>query len=865
MSTPMQEQYNALKKQYHDAILLFRLGDFYEGFDEDARILSKVLGIALTGRGKDENRKAMAGIPYHALNQYLPKLLKAGYKVAIGEQMEAAEPGKLVARSITRVITPGTILDERFLTANENNYLACLFLLKHRQNFSWGLAFCDISTGEFKVLEVVGNNETEIPREILIELFRLKPAEIIIPRSVLSDFKKIREKNLQIKEDIDFNLQEAERVLLQGFKVKSLKGFGIETLPAAIIAAGVMYTYLKDMQKTGLENLTSISQLFTRDYMLLDQYTIRNLELIDPIQTNSPSKTFFDAINYCATAMGQRLLKQWILRPLVCLETIIARQEPVSELFTNPEILKQIRSNLQEIPDLERIIAKIAGRSSNARDLQFLKTGLVQVLAVFEIIASSELEKLKNNLVAVETVTALQEKVINLIEAAIVTDPPLTITEGEIIKPEYNSELAEIKTAETTGKDFIHNLEQSEIARTGINSLKVRYNRVFGYYIEISKSNLAKVPENYIRKQTLVNAERFITEDLKIWEEKVLGAAEKAAALEYQLFETIRQQIVDFIPQIIPILEKIKTIDVLAGFAKAAIENHYCCPELSNDQESETLIIKGRHPVVEQLVAGDFIANDVRFQKSEQEVIILTGPNMSGKSTYIRQIALIFLMAQIGSFVPASSAQILIADRIFTRVGASDNLAGGESTFLVEMNETANILNNATARSLIIFDEVGRGTSTYDGVAIAWSIVEYLITKLHARTLFATHYHELIQLSDRYSGVQNYNVQVLEDQGQVMFMHKIEAGGTDKSYGIHVAEIAGLPKQVTARANEILKSLENEQEINIKASAVKNTQMTLPIVGENLLQKELQNLEIDLITPLDALVKLKELQDKSKQ
>lgn len=866
MATPMMEQYNKLKAEYDDCILFFRMGDFYEGFEEDAKVMSRVLGITLTGRGKGAKRQDMAGVPYHALHQYLPKLVKAGYKVAIAEQLEEAQTGKIVKRDVVKVVTPGTILDEKSLETSENNYLAAIFLDENRGQETWGLAYADLSTGEFQVSEYYQKtvSEKQLPRELLTEIFRIRPAEILIPRDLKAMMTKyFGQQAFQLLDEIDYSLNESRRTLQDKFNVKSLKGFGIEELESGIVAAGALYTYLLQTQKTDLNHITKISRLNNKSYMLLDQSTIRNLELVYPLQTSSGSKTLFDTLNKCYTPMGQRRLRHWILRPLLREEEIQQRLDSVEELINNKDLKGELAEHLNNITDLERVLARLGTGSANARDLNFLKDGLINSFKILSSIKQAQLKILKNYLAEDVVINEVEEKVVKIIEKAIQEEPALTITEGNIIRRGFNVELDEIKTAETEGKDFIKNLQKQEIEQTGISSLKVRFNKVFGYYIEVSKSNLDKVPEHYIRKQTLVNAERFITDELKKWEEKVLGAEEKAAEMEYKIFEEVRNSLISYIHLMQQVIERVAQIDVLVNFANLALENKYTKPQVFADTKKQTLIKDGRHPVVESFVEEDFIPNDVAFDAEAQQTIILTGPNMSGKSTYIRQNALIFLMAQMGCFVPASLAEIAIADRIFTRVGASDNLASGESTFMVEMNETANILNNATERSLLILDEVGRGTSTYDGVAIAWAVVEHIAARIKARTLFATHYHELIQLEDKFSNVKNFNVEVKENKGKILFMRKIIRGGTDQSYGIHVGEIAGLPDKVISRAKDILSGLEQEQIKQVKQIEASASQMSFgEIQVDDKLRDELKEIDINLITPLDALQKLKDLQDK---
>lgn len=860
-STPMMAQYNELKQRHSDCLLLFRMGDFYEGFNEDARILSKVLGITLTGRGKDGNRTPMAGIPYHALKQYLPKLIEAGHRVAIAEQASEPKPGQIVDRKVVRIVTAGTIIEDEILSSSVNNYLVALSKNKLKNKYYVGISILDLSTGFFTCSELVSNQEV-LPRVLIEELFRVGPAEIVIAKQDEHFFSTIKQTfKVYLQEDhLGVSQPEAERALIEFFNTNSLKGFGIEDQKAAIHASAMILKYLEYTQKQIPEHITSLSSFVMGQYMHLDQATIRNLEILYPLRADGKDKnTLFGCINKCKTNMGQRLLRYWLLRPLIDEAEINERQECVQFFYDDSVLLAKVVDLISNIPDLDRVVGRIGSKSANARDLIFLKNGLINSIQAIELIRK-QTKKPKLLDKEFSQFNNLKDDVISLIEASIDEDPPMTITEGNIIKKGYSSDLDELKNFEQDGKNYVRNLQAREIERTGIASLKVRFNKVFGYYIEVSKSNLAKVPDNYIRKQTLVGAERYITEELKEWEEKILNAESKSAEMEYSIFEKIRSDVVDKIEIIKELSSVVASIDVFSNFATLAVSRNYNRPLVSNNG-SETIIIKGRHPVVEESLSVDYISNDTKFVQGKEDVLILTGPNMSGKSTYIRQVAIIFLMSQIGSFVPADSAVLPIVDRVFTRVGASDNLATGESTFMVEMNETANILNNATQKSLIILDEVGRGTSTYDGVAIAWSIVEFIATKLGARTLFATHYHELIQLEASFENVINYNVYVKEYEGKILFMREIRRGGTDKSYGIHVAKLAGVPPVVINRANAILKRLEIRSQ-----SKTGNTPEQLTFASNEVKISDtdslLDGIDINSITPIQALNLLKELKDK---
>ncbi|MDD3647578.1 MAG: DNA mismatch repair protein MutS [Candidatus Dojkabacteria bacterium] len=873
MSTPMMRQYERLKKKHEDAVLLFRLGDFYEAFDNDAKILSKVLGIVLTGRGKNENRKPMAGIPHHALDNYLPKLVNAGYKVAICEQLEEPQKGKkIVERDVVKIITSGTLTSEKVLDEGKNNYIISISELKQRSDILYGMSVSDLSTGEFYIYEfykdLKGTN-----KELIDEILRMNPAELLASKSFILENKTyLKGIRLQEMADYDFDLFENKVRLQKHFKVKSLAGFGIHKYKAGIIAAGVMINYLQETQKTALRHISKIYYKQRSQYMLLDEDTIRNLELVAPLRNDSDA-TLLSVLNSCETPMGKRKLLNWIISPLTDTTQIENRLSAVEELINNTDKLTSIRSQLDNIFDIERILGKIGTESVNARDLLALKDSLTHAVEVADQISVLKSNILKNTS-KVLTKKSVTQRLIDLITNAIEEDPPFMITEGGIIKDTYDKKLAEIKSSLSGGKEWLRELQLQEIKRTGIQSLKVRYNKVFGYYIEISKSNLSKVPENYIRKQTLVNAERYITPELKEKEDMILNAGEKAMELEYEIFVSIRGEIAKYISELQEIAESIANLDVISNFAFLALQNEYSKPQIIVNSDGILKIIDGRHPVVEKIEDEKFIPNDTLLDDDKNQVGIITGPNMAGKSTYIRQVALIVLMAQVGCFVPAKEMIFTPLDRIFTRVGASDNLAGGESTFLVEMNETANILNNARKNSLIILDEVGRGTSTYDGVAIAWAVAEYIHNEIGAKTLFATHYHELIDLEKYLPRVRNYNVAIQESKGEIVFLRKIEKGGTDRSYGVHVAQFAGIPDKIISRAKEILLSLEQEGLFEVKhvetelTSPKKQSNLQLPMLTveqDNPIVNELSLLDVNKMTPIDALGKLNELIDKAKK
>jgi DNA mismatch repair protein MutS len=850
------------------------LGDFYEGFDRDAEKLAKILGITLTGRGKGEKRIPMAGIPYHALDQYLPKLIAAGEKIAIAEQVEEPQAGKIVERKVTKVITPGTITDEKSLKASKNNYLMCLAKQSDRKKTIWGASLTDLTTGEFKVFEVSQNSNIEkIPREIVDFVFKKLPNEILIPdnysRLIKSAFSGFQ---ITQYEDEYSTLPKARNVLSEQFKVKNFKGFGIDEMTSGLIAASEIISYLRETQKRSIDHFNKIQKEELSEFMQLDEATVRNLELLENANSSNSLNSLFNILNECQTPMGQRLLGSWIVSPLLSKEKLEMRLHAVDELLNSSSKLNLLRHELSQIYDMERIIGKIGLGSVNGRDLKALESSLQKILNLESIELKPSSIILKNLFKKVNNFSEISY-IIDLVRNAVQEDPPVTITEGRIFNDGFDKELDRLRTISRNGKDLIKDMQAREVQETGITSLKIKFNSVFGYYIEISKSNLGKVPETYVRKQTLVNAERYITEDLKKFEEEILGAEEKIIKLEYELFTKLRNDIAQFIPSLQEISKMISILDVLSNFAHLAKYHNYARPVIA---DNKIFRIKGsRHVVVERITEDAFITNDLEFDKNKN-LMILTGPNMSGKSTFIRQIALISLLAQIGCFVPAKSAELPIVDRIFTRVGASDNLSKGESTFMVEMNETANILNNATDNSLIILDEVGRGTSTYDGIALAWSITEFIHEKIGAATLFATHYHELTEMEKQYKRIVNFQVEVLEEKGAVTFLRKIKKGGADKSYGIHVAKLAGVPENVTSRAAEILRKLEDSRQ----SSSKKDLKHSKPVVQLSFvsfddkekkeakpdpkmerLTKELKKLDINSMSPIEALQKLKELQD----
>ncbi|HEY1660971.1 MAG TPA: DNA mismatch repair protein MutS [Verrucomicrobiae bacterium] len=805
--TPMMAQYRRIKGELpRDALLLFRLGDFYEMFFEDAQTGAQLLNLALTAR----NGVPMCGLPFHAANGYIGKILRAGRKVAICEQLEDAQPGKLVKREVTQILSPGTHFDERILAAEKNNFLAAIC----PNGKMFGLAVVDLTTGEFLTTELEGETV------LLAEMERLRPAEIIFPsektliRDALADSFKI----LSGYDDWTFAPETAVFTVRDHFKVASLDGFGLKERGAAIGAAGGALHYLTQHLRRDAKNLTRISFYQRSDFLTLDQTTLRHLEILEPLHHDAPrNSSLYGALNRTVTPMGARLLRNWVSQPLSTVEPIWRRQDAVEIFMENSPSLEQFRTQLASVRDLERTIGRLSSGGGNARDLVALRMALEQLPALKGILAGVKTAKLNLKLkdappTLIETLNSQVSEspdLAGLLSRAIVDDPPLAIKEGGMIRDGFDASLDEIRQATRGGKDWIAKLQADEITSTGISSLKVRFNSVFGYYIEITKSNLDRVPAHYIRKQTVANGERFITPELKEMEGKILGAEERSVKLEYELFQRLREDVLGKLKEIQQTAAALAQLDVLASFAETARLHNYCRPQISS--EGVLQIRDGRHPVLEQnLLDERFVPNDTALD-TETQIALITGPNMAGKSTYIRQVALIALMAHTGGFVPAAEARIDLVDRIFTRIGASDDLARGQSTFMVEMTETANILNNATPRSLIVLDEIGRGTSTFDGLSLAWSILEHVHNQVGAKTLFATHYHELTELASRLARLKNFNVAVREWHDQIVFLRKIVAGGADKSYGIQVARLAGVPKEVLERAKQILSNLEESE------------------------------------------------------
>jgi len=852
--TPVRSQYLKIKRSYPQAIVFFRLGDFYETFDEDARLVSKELEITLTSRemGKGQ-RYPMAGIPHHALDNYLAKLINKGYKVAICEQMSEPKPGRgIVEREVVRVVTPGTVTEPNLLETRANNYLASVVA----EGEQVGIAYIDITTSEFAT--------TQLPAEkAQLELERLRPSELLLPRSSQSPPPSVSAPVTPL-DDRWFEQDAAQQTLLNIFGASTLEGYGCAQLPLAIRAAGSIIHYLEQTQKGALGQINSLSTYSTESFMTLDSQTRRNLELFQSSRLGLTAGSLISVIDLTKTPMGGRLLKKWLGQPLLDIKQLERRQQAVS-CFQSPQ-RAEIISLLSKLGDVERLINRVRAGIATPRELVSLRRSLEQLPQLQAILsADAALDWLSSELKPCEDV-------VTLISQAIVDDPPSVVGEGNVIKGGFSSELDELRSASSNARKYLADLERTERDRTGIKSLKVGYNRVFGYYIEVTSPHLSRVPQDYIRKQTLAGAERYFTPQLKEYESLILNAETRIAELESSIFRQVCRQVGDSGERILAVAAALAQIDVLSAFAEVAVRHGYVCPKLTADDS--ITIVNGRHPVVERaLVDERFVPNDTYLSNQDAQLIILTGPNMSGKSTYLRQVALIVLLAQIGSFVPADSATIGLVDRIFTRVGLQDDLVTGQSTFMIEMVETANILNNATSKSLIILDEIGRGTSTYDGLSIAQAVAEYIHNhpRLGAKTLFATHYHELVELANFLPRVRNYSIAVSEEGGKVVFLRKIVPGGADKSYGIHVAQLAGLPKAVVHRAEEVLSELESNGDVKVvpgvqPRSRQKAHREQLPLFGQKSpVTDEILKLDVSSMTPLEAITKLYELQRKAKE
>jgi DNA mismatch repair protein MutS len=826
----MMQQYHRLRRTLPpDTLLLFRLGDFYEMFFDDAREGAALLNVALTKR----NQVPMCGIPYHAAENYIRRLITAGKRVAICDQIGEPQKGTIVPREVTQIISPGTVADWQMLDAKRNNYLAAIY---REPRGIYGFAFIDLTTGDFRL--------TELPDRAAVgdELARVQPAELLVPDDQSADFAGAS--GLVPRDGYTFLWEQAYFILREHFKVQSLDGFGCETLRAAVGAAGAIIHYLKNELRRPLGHVGRLACYCNSQFMTLDAATQMHLELVHPRGSAGESKrdtTLLRALDRTVTPMGARKLRDWLLHPLCDLAALRARQDAIGQLLAEPFLLGQIRETLKSIRDMERTVGRLSQASGNARDLVVLRTSLEQIPQVradltalrtgsAEVVPIPGLSPVRTLIEQIARELSDLPALVSLLASAIVDEPPALTRDGGMFCDGYSAALDELRHAGREGKDWIAQLQQREIEATGIKSLKVRYTSVFGYFIEVTRSNLHLVPETWHRKQTVATGERFITPELKEVEGKILGAAERAKALEAELFNQLREETLKEMPALQQTAGAIAQIDALSALAETARLFGYCKPQLADDGQIE--ILEGRHPVLDQaLVEEKFVPNDVRLDGEKHRLLILTGPNMAGKSTYIRQVALLVLLAQVGSWIPARSARVGLVDRIFTRVGANDDLARGQSTFMVEMNETANITNNATARSLIVLDEIGRGTSTFDGLSIAWSVAEYLHDVVRARTLFATHYHELTELEMTRPGVRNYNVAVREWNDQIIFLRKIIKGGADKSYGIQVARLAGLPVQIINRAKEILSNLE-QHELNADGKPALAEAPPMPIHGK---------------------------------
>lgn len=863
--SPMMQHYLATKEKYKDCILFYRLGDFYEMFFDDAVNVSRELELTLTGKDcGQEQRAPMCGIPYHAAESYIAKLVQNGHKVAICEQLEDPKLAKgIVKRDVIRVVTPGTVTESNLLEEKRNNFIMSIF----KKGIFFGIAVCDISTGDFYSAEIKEENNFE---RLLDEISRYSPSEIIANEMLYDcgeEISKIKERfDVYIStEDEEKFSEETEEIYMQ-YALSDDKGNIIKDLekrPFAVAAINGLIKYIEDTQKTKLEHINKITIYTITKYMSLDINARRNLELTEKMRDKSKKGTLLWVLDKTATSMGGRLLRRWISDPLIDVKEINNRLEAVKEFKDDIILRGELSSSLKGVYDIERLAGKISYGSANARDLNSLKSSASKLPAIKNMLANAKSGMLRKIYDDLDTL----DDIFQLIDKAIVDEPPILITEGGIIKMGYSPEIDELKTAMIDGKTWLVQLEAREREETGIKGLKVGYNKVFGYYIEVTKSYLSQVPDRYIRKQTLTGGERYITEELKELESKVLGAEEKVVALEYKAFSEIREHIKSQIQRLQKSAMAVSQLDVLCSFAQVAEDFNYCMPEVD---DSGIIDIKdGRHPVIEKMLpSGAFVANDTYLDKESNRVSIITGPNMAGKSTYMRQVALITLMAQIGSFVPATSAHIGVVDKIFTRVGASDDLSMGQSTFMVEMMEVANILKEATANSLVVLDEIGRGTSTYDGLSIAWAVAEYIENKekCGAKTLFATHYHELTQLEDTLEGVKNYSIAVKEKGEDIIFLRKIIPGGTDESYGVHVARLAGVPKAVTQRANEILKKIERKNVLVNKAQEKEDKKQVsgqLDLYNFKLAEiaHELDKVNVNELTPIEALntlVKIKE-------
>lgn len=859
--TPMMKQYFEVKKNYPDTILMYRLGDFYEMFFEDAKTASRELELVLTGRDcGQEERAPMCGIPFHAADSYIARLVQKGYKVAICEQMEDPALAKgIVKRGVIRVVTPGTVIENSMLDEGKNNYLGCIAVCGKQV----GLCFADVSTGAVYATEMPLKN---CSKPIINEMGRFAPREVIINSEVLklsqvTDFvkNKLNSASCELLDDENFDLSFAVKTLLSKFRAVSVSEILPAGADAAAIATGVALDYLRSVQRHELDNIRSVEFYGEGSFMHLDVTALRNLEITETMRSREKKGSLLWVLDKTKTSMGKRMLRSWIEQPLLNIGGITKRHNAVSELVNSLSLCEEITESLEGCQDMERLITRISYGNANARELKALSSTLLRMPSVKSNLAgctSTLLTSLREDIDPLEELTALMEE-------AIVDDPPFTVREGGMIRDGFNSELDELRDIVSNGKGYLADIQNREQERTGIKKLKIGYNRVFGYYIEVANSFKELVPEDYIRKQTLSNCERFITQELKELESKVLGAQERIAHLEFEIFDSVRAKAADKLYEIQKTASCIAQLDVLCSFAKVAKNNNYVCPEMNAG--SEIVISEGRHPVVERMIDYPFVPNDTHLDREDNRCAIITGPNMAGKSTFMRQVALICLMAQAGSFVPAASARLCVVDGIFTRIGASDDLASGSSTFMVEMSEVADILKTATSSSLIIFDEIGRGTSTFDGMSIARAVLEYAADKkkLGAKTLFATHYHELTELENKISGVRNYNIAVKKRGDDITFLRRIVPGCADGSYGIEVAKLAGVPNAVVERAKVVLKEIEDESGRPIVFSdggqSEDNLQISFTSTNDDVIRSKLRNIDINTITPIEAMQILYEL------
>lgn len=850
--TPLMKQYNEIKSKYPDACLLFRVGDFYETFGEDALRASKILGIILTKRGNGSaSETALAGFPHHSLNTYLPKLVKAGLRVAICDQLEDPKMTKtIVKRGVTELVTPGVALNDEVLQAKSNNFLAAIHFGKKIH----GIAFLDVSTGEF--LTAQGNEEY---LDKLLQNFA--PAEILVPKYQKKEFSETfgDHHTTFFLEDWIYKADYAFEKLTTHFQTNSLKGFGIDEVTEGVVASGAILYYLSETQHHKLQHITQIQRIAESAYVWMDRFTIRNLELYHSYNPNAV--TLLDVIDKTISPMGSRLLKRWLALPLKEITKIRERHQVVAYLQSHPDVMQQMQRQIRLISDLERLISKVATGRIGPKELVALKESLDAIIPIKDWALASSQEAVRVLGDSLHACDVLREKIATTLQP----EPPVSIAKGNAIRTGVHEELDALRTIAYSGKEYLEGIEKRESERTGISSLKIAFNNVFGYYIEVRNTHKDKVPQDWIRKQTLVNAERYITEELKEYETKILGAEEKIQQIESRLFEALVSWVGSYIKPVQTNAQLIAQLDCLLSFAQMAVEHHYVCPELDDSYELE--IVNGRHPVIEkQLPAGvPYVANDVYLDRNNQQLMMITGPNMSGKSAILRQTALLVLLAQMGSFVPAERLRMGVVDKIFTRVGASDNISMGESTFMVEMNETASILNNISERSLVLLDEIGRGTSTYDGISIAWAIAEYLHEHpSRPKTLFATHYHELNEMGVSFERIKNYNVSVKELKDTVLFMRKLVEGGSAHSFGIHVAKMAGMPQTVVHKAQKMLKKLEKKHasEALLDRKSEADLQLSFFNLDDPLLEEireEIQRLDINTLTPVEALMKLNEI------